>query len=505
MINIEFTEKFHENAAHICVFIDEQGSKSDNTELLDKKYHGIISKVIKDKENFSGKFGQVKHLTLQNENFEICNIYLIGTGSDKEINIPKVQDLGGLAARLLLSTRSKTGIIESKLLGKISSEEVAANLGFGATLRSFNFDKYKTTIEPDQKNILEKIEIFSQSNKNQDKTPGELFLELESVARGIFKAREVISEPGNVLYPETYSNIIEESLRGLNVNVEILGETEMKALGMNALLGVGQGSTKESKLVIMTYNGAEDSSEAPVAFIGKGVTFDTGGISIKPAKGMEEMKYDMSGSAAVFGTIMALAGRGAKINAVGVVGLVENMPGGNAQRPGDVVKSMSGQTIEVINTDAEGRLVLADALWYTQERFKPAIMIDLATLTGAISIALGDAYAGLFSNNDELAKKLQDAGKDTGEELWRLPLHSSYDKMIESEIADLSNLGSPSGKASSSTAAQFLQKFVNKVSWAHLDIANVANSSKASHVCPKGAVGFGIKLLNHFVKKYYEK
>jgi leucyl aminopeptidase len=283
----------------------------------------------------------------------------------------------------------------------------------------------------------------------------------------------------------------------------VLGKAEMTKLGMGALLGVGQGSANESQLVVMQWKGNPKSKDKPLAILGKGVTFDTGGISIKPAAGMEDMKWDMGGSAVVIGLMRALAGRKAKVNVVGVVGLVENMPSGTAQRPGDVVRSMSGQTIEVINTDAEGRLVLADALWYTQQRFKPEFMIDLATLTGAIIIALADQHAGLFSNNDQLSDRLIAAGKATGEPLWRFPLTDEYDKMINSDIADMQNVGGRG--AGSITAAQFLLRFVNKVPWAHLDIAGMAWSKADKPITPKGATAFGVRLLNRFLADNYEK
>ncbi|MBX9697716.1 MAG: leucyl aminopeptidase, partial [Alphaproteobacteria bacterium] len=296
--------------------------------------------------------------------------------------------------------------------------------------------------------------------------------------------------------------VIKEELEPLGVSVEILGRTELEKLGMGALLGVGQGSVREQKLVVMQWKGT-DASAQPIAFIGKGVTFDTGGISIKPAGGMEDMKYDMAGAGAVVGTLAALAGRKARVNAVGVVGLVENMPSGSAIRPSDILTSMSGQTIEVLNTDAEGRLVLCDALWYTQDRFKPKFMINLATLTGAIVIALGDQFAGLFSNDDALSKNLLEMAEKTGERLWRFPLDDSFDRDIDSTIADVKNI-SNGRKAGSITAAQFLQRFVNKTPWAHLDIAGLAWTEKALPTIEKGATGYGVRLLNALVEEFYE-
>jgi leucyl aminopeptidase len=290
-------------------------------------------------------------------------------------------------------------------------------------------------------------------------------------------------------------------LSKLGVKVEVLGDARMKKLGMGALLGVGQGSARESQLIVMQWNGAA-ASKKPVALVGKGVTFDSGGISLKPGAGMEMMKFDMGGAAAVIGTMKALAGRKAKVNAVGVVGAVENMPSSKAQRPGDVVTSMSGQTIEVINTDAEGRLVLADVLWYTQKRFKPQFMINLATLTGAIIVSLGYEYAGLFSNDDKLVERLTKAGEAENEKVWRLPTHDNYDKHIKSDIADMKNVGG-SG-AGSISAAKFLERFVNKVPWAHIDIAAMVWPKEGSDVNPKGASGFGVRLLDRLVADYYE-
>ena len=295
-----------------------------------------------------------------------------------------------------------------------------------------------------------------------------------------------------------------KALESLGVEVKILGEKEMKKLGMGSLLGVGQGSIHESQLVIMKWNGSKNKKKKPIAFIGKGVSFDTGGVSLKPANGMEEMKYDMGGSAVVIGLMKALAGRRAKVNAIGVVGLVENHIGSKAQRPSDVVKSYSGQTIEVLNTDAEGRLVLADALWYTQEQYKPEFMIDLATLTGAIIVALGDEYAGLFSNNDNLSKQIFDSGEKVEEKVWRMPLHKNYDKLINSKNADMQNINYVGG-AGSTTAAQFLQRFIlNKTPWAHLDIAGMAFSKYGGALNSSGATGFGVRLLNQLIEENYE-
>ena len=365
----------------------------------------------------------------------------------------------------------------------------------GLKLKSYEFNLYKSKKE--QKLIL----ISVIGNKKKITIQNEL--RFKAIEEGTFFARDLVSEPPNILNPKEYVNRLLK-LRKLGIKVTAYNESQMKKLGMHSLLGVGQGSINESFLVTLEWNGNRKDKKAPLSFVGKGVCFDTGGISLKPAKFMEEMKYDMAGSAVVAGLIQTLATRKAKVNAVGVVGLVENMPGGNAQRPGDIVKAYNGKTIEVLNTDAEGRLVLADALSFAEAKFKPRFMIDLATLTGAIIMALGEEYAGLFSNNDDLSNKIFKVGEKVKEKVWRLPLHDNYDKLINSTIADMQNINY-SGGAGSITAAQFLQRFVtSKTPWAHLDIAGMAFSKKAANLNPGGATGFGVRLLNQLIEEYYE-
>ena len=365
----------------------------------------------------------------------------------------------------------------------------------GLKLKSYEFNLYKSKKE---KKLIT-INVFG--NKNKSTTQNEL--RFKAIEEGTFFARDLVSEPPNVLNPREYANRLLK-LKKLGIKVTVYNESQMKNLGMHSLLGVGRGSVNESFLVTLEWNGNKKDKKSPLSFVGKGVCFDTGGISLKPAKFMEEMKYDMAGSAVVAGLIQTLAIRKAKVNAVGVVGLVENMPGGNAQRPGDIVKAYNGKTIEVLNTDAEGRLVLADALSFTEAKFKPRFMIDLATLTGAIIMALGEEYAGLFSNNDELSNKIFKVGEKVKEKVWRLPLHDNYDKLINSPIADMQNINY-SGGAGSITAAQFLQRFVtNKTPWAHLDIAGMAFSKKAANLNPGGATGFGVRLLNQLIEEHYE-
>ena len=364
----------------------------------------------------------------------------------------------------------------------------------GLKLKSYEFDKYKTKKEKKTINIKVNGDKIKSSSQHQ--------IKFRALEEGSFFARDLVSEPGNILHPDEYAKRI-NSLKKIGLKINIYDDKKLKKLGMNALLGVGQGSIRGSYLVTMEWNGAKNNS-SPLAFVGKGVCFDTGGYSLKPAKFMEDMTYDMAGSATVVGLMMSLALRKSKINAVGVVGLVENMVGGNAQRPGDIVKSYSGKTIEILNTDAEGRLVLADALTFTEKKFKPKFMIDLATLTGAIIVSLGSEYAGLFSNNDELSKKLLKAGEKVNEKLWRMPLHKNYDKLINSKNADMQNINYVGG-AGSTTAAQFLQRFIlNKTPWAHLDIAGMAFSKYGGALNSGGATGFGIRLLNQLIEDDYE-
>lgn len=376
-----------------------------------------------------------------------------------------------------------------------------ATIGLGILLRSYKFDRYKskkTAPGEEPENEAARSYTIAAAAPEEARVA---FAVSQAVADGVMFARDLVNEPANVLTTTEYAARI-EALASTGLDIEVLDEARMGDLKMRALLGVAQGSPMPPRLCIMRWNGGPEG-EAPVAFVGKGVIFDTGGISIKPAAGMDEMKGDMGGSAAVVGLMRALAGRKAKVNAIGVVGLVENAVDGNAQRPGDIVTAMSGTTIEVLNTDAEGRLVLADALWYTQDRFKPKFMVNLATLTGAIIVALGNHHAGLFSNNDELANRLLAAGLETGEKVWRMPLGKEYDKLIEGKFADIKNIGA--GRAAgATTAAQFLQRFVNDVPWAHLDVAGTAMGSPANEYNQSWASGFGVRLLNKLVEEHYE-
>lgn len=373
-----------------------------------------------------------------------------------------------------------------------------ARAALGARLGSYRFDKYRTKLPASKKPSVKSVKVAIENPAKARKAYGNFY---GPVGDGTLLARDLVMEPANVLYPKAYATRIKK-LEDLGLKVEVLGEKKMKTLGMNALLGVGKGSARESQLVIMKWTGGK-AKDKPVCLVGKGVTFDTGGISLKPGAGMWDMKGDMGGSAAVVGAMTALASRQAKANVIGIVGLVENMPDGNAQNPGDIVKSMSGQTIDVQNTDAEGRLVLCDAIWYARERFKPKALVDLATLTGAILISLGHEYAGVFSNSDEIAGQLDAAAQSSGEKVWRLPMGKAFDKLLDSPHADMKNIG---GRlAGSITAAQFLGRFVGDTPWAHIDIAGTAWKGKSSDPRePSWATGYGARLMNRFIADNYE-
>jgi leucyl aminopeptidase len=426
-------------------------------------------------------------------------LIVVGVGAAKDSKEADFAILGGFVMGKLAGAR-RALVAFAPPPGADWRAEAATDFLLGMALRAYRFDKYKTKKKEDDESSGESpavtigVEDLAAVRR--------IARSRQAVAEGVTLARNLVNEPPNVLYPTEFAKRL-GALTKLGVQVSVLDEKAMAKLGMGSLLGVGQGSSKESRLVVMRWNGARNAKQKPVAFVGKGVCFDTGGISIKPGAGMEDMKGDMAGAACVSGLMHALAGRKAKVNAIGAVGLVENMPDGDAIRPGDILTSMSGQTIEIINTDAEGRLVLADVLWYVQEKFKPAFMIDLATLTGAILVALGQEHAGLFSNNDELAARLIEAGKATKERVWRMPLDPTYDKLIDSRFADMKNTGGRHG--GSITAAQFLQRFVNGVPWAHLDIAGTGMGSAVSEINRSWGSGWGVRLLDRLVADHYEQ
>ncbi len=448
---------------------------------------------------FTGAKGQ--SLLMLGQSGDVARLMLLGVGKGRDLDARSAEAMGGsiVADANAAGQKAVTVVVDVPKGTKLTPGQVAAHIALGAQLRGYRFSKYKTKDKPEQKPSVEQITVVLAGPAEARKA----YAALEPVIDAVFMTRDLVSEPPNVLYPETFAQRAKE-LSKLGVKVEVLGEAEMKKLGMGSLLGVGQGSERESQLLIMRWmNGPKD--QKPVALIGKGVTFDTGGISIKPSGGMEDMKWDMGGAGAVTGAMRLIAGRKAKANVIGVCALVENMPDGNAQRPGDVVTSMSGQTIEVINTDAEGRLILCDAMWYAQEKFKPQAMVELSTLTGAIVVALGHERAGMFSNNTPLSNKLRAAGALMGEKMWRMPLGPNYDKLIDSEIADMKNV-SNGRDGGSITAAQFLQRFVQEgVAWAHIDIAGMAWSGKGNATTPKGATAYGVRMLDRFIADNYEK
>ncbi|MBN9320352.1 MAG: leucyl aminopeptidase [Caulobacterales bacterium] len=483
------------NGTALAVFAFEGGTLSAPAAALDSALGGALSRAVAA-GRFKGSKGQSLEL-LAPQGVEASRVLLIGLGPEADLNGAAVES-GAASAYAAAKLSGATELLIRHPQCPTNPAARAAKAAFGARLASYRFDRYRTTEKADKKPSITTVKVAVEDAAAAQAA----YAPLAALGDAIVFSRDLVSEPANILYPAEYARRAKE-LESLGLKVEVLGEDDMAKLGMGSLLGVGQGSRRESQLVVMQWLGAADPASQPIAFVGKGVTFDTGGISIKPADGMEDMKWDMGGSAAVIGLMHALAGRKAKVNAIGVLGLVENMPDGNAQRPGDIVTSMSGQTIEVINTDAEGRLVLADALWYTQDRFKPQFMVDLATLTGAIIIALGKDYAGLYANDDALADKLLAASKAENELLWRMPLPAAYEKQIESLAADMKNVGGRPG--GSITAALFLQKYVAGLPWAHLDIAGVAWRQPSSDpTIPEGAAGFGVRLLNRLVADNYE-
>ena len=483
-VKIDYSKKeLNKTSSNTVLFIDEKFNINtikrfiSNTEFI--YINDLIKNIDKKKNIFTFEISSKKSIIL----IVIKN----------KLQLSNIENIGAEFYGLLNQRKSNEYFINSdSVVGKYNN--FLAHFIHGIKLKSYEFKKYKT------KKNNKVISINIVGNKNKPSAQSQL--RFNAIEEGTFFTRDLVSEPGNVLHPDEYARRL-INLKKTGLKITILDEKKLKKLGMFSLLGVGMGSVRGSYLVTMEWNGAKNNSK-PLAFVGKGVTFDTGGYSLKPAKFMEDMTYDMAGSAAVVGLMKTLALRKAKINAVGVVGLVENMVSGIAQRPGDIVKSYSGKTIEVLNTDAEGRLVLADALTYTEKKFKPKFIIDLATLTGAIIVSLGSEYAGLFSNDEKLSKQIINAGNKVEEKLWRMPLHKNYDKLINSKNADMQNINYVGG-AGSTTAAQFLQRFIlNNTPWAHLDIAGMAFSKYGGSLNSGGATGFGVRLLNELVEENYE-
>jgi leucyl aminopeptidase len=501
MLDIAFAKAVLPKTGVLVLPLAEGAALEGMAATLDEALGGGLTRAL-EAAQFTGKKGQ--SATLLAPGAGLQKVVVIGLGKP-ETAARAAEALGGAAAAALAKETA------ASLLAAGMDPTLAAHIGLGARLRSYRFDKYRTTVKDDEKPKLTRLTILAADPVKSRAA----YAPLAAVAEGVEFTRDLVTEPANVLYPAEFADRT-EGLKKLGLKIEVFDKKDLEKLGFGSLLSVSWGSAREPRMVVLQWLGAsglmkEDGKKPkkpkdPIVFVGKGVTFDTGGISIKPAAGMEDMKWDMAGAGTVVGLMAALAGRKARVDAVGLVGLVENMPSGTAVRPGDVVKSYSGQTIEILNTDAEGRLVLADVLYYAQERFAPKYMIDLATLTGAIIVGLGHEYAGLFSNNDDLAEKLLAAGKVTGEGVWRMPLApngESYDKNLDSPIADVKNIGG--GRAGGSiTAAQFLQRFVNGKPWAHLDIAGMAWATKDGAVTPKGATAFGVRLLDRLVADHFE-
>jgi len=499
-MKISFAEFDLSRSGAIVVGVWEGGELTRPARQIDEASGGAVARALAGAGRFRGKKRELLAI-VGPAGIAASQIVLAGLGKPDEADARTLQDLGGTLVAHLNSAGEKAATVAVDLGAgaALSEADASAQVAFGAALRAYRFDRYRTTEKPERKPTLAKLTVTA----TEPNAAKRAYRDLDAAAESVAFARDLISEPANVIYPETFAERA-ESLTELGLKVEILDEKQLKKLGMGALLGVGQGSARPSRVVVLQWNGGADGA-APLAFVGKGVTFDTGGISIKPAAGMEDMKGDLAGAACVTGLIQALAVRKAKVNAVGVIGLVENMPDGNAQRPGDIVTSMSGQTIEIINTDAEGRLVLADVLWYAAKRFKPRFMVDLATLTGAIIVALGQEYAGMFSNDDKLCERLTKAGELTGELVWRMPLSAAYDKMIDSKFADMKNTGG-SRWGGAITAAQFIQRHVaDKTPWAHLDIAGTGFDSRQSDINKSWGSGWGVRLLDRLVADYYER
>jgi leucyl aminopeptidase len=482
-MQVRFADRLPEG--EFALVIPASGADADSVRNLG----GAMTDAL-TRQRFDGEAGSVA------EHFhEGRRVVVVGLGRNGKAG-DSAEKVGGNAVAKLLTSGEKHAVFDLTGLG--FDADAAAKVGLGAALRSWRYDRYRTRLKDKQKPTLDQVTIVGGGEGAEQRYASRW----QPVFEGVSLTRELVTEPANIIYPETFVERARKALEGSGVDIEVLDRAAMEKLGMGALLGVAQGSAREARLMVLKWNGGGQGAQ-PVAFVGKGVTFDTGGISIKPAAGMEAMKWDMGGAGAVVGAMKALALRKAKANIVGICGLVENMPSGTAQRPGDVVTTMSGQTVEVINTDAEGRLVLADAITYVTREHKPSAIIDLATLTGAILVALGHEFAGLFSNNDELAGELLEAAAESGDKLWRMPLAEPFDRLIDSPIADMKNVGPREG--GSITAAQFIQRFVeNGTRWAHIDMAGKAWTDKAGATYDKGATGFGVRLLDQYVEDALE-
>ncbi|MBI4031674.1 MAG: leucyl aminopeptidase [Proteobacteria bacterium] len=506
-LTISFQTKMPARSDAVIVPVYRENKLPPAAQKLDKSCGGLISHHLKKQSKFKGDRGQI--LTIAAPRSVPCaHIILAGLGEALKLDLPACEAAGGKAFLALAAAGAQTAtfltddMAEAK---KVKAAAAAAHMAFGAKLRSYRFDRYKTAKSKDGSKPLSKI-IVCPGSIATDKA----YKKLDKVAGGIFLARDLVNEPPNMLYPDSFAKRIQRELTPLGVEVEIFDEKKMKKLGFGAHLAVGQGSAFKPRVVVMRWHGGVGKKgkamKSPLAFVGKGLTFDTGGVNLKPTGGVEDMKYDMGGAASVVGLMKVLAARKCKTPVVGIVGLAENALDGSSYRPSDILRSLSGKTIEVLNTDAEGRLVLADALTYVQRNYKPRFVIDLATLTGAIVVALGAEYCGLFSNSDKLWEQMDRAGAASGEPLWRMPLNESFSRELDSHIADVKSIGNLGRNAGSSIAACFLERFIeDKTPWAHMDIAGVAFAKSEKPFCPKGSgTGFGIRLLDRLIADHYE-
>jgi leucyl aminopeptidase len=501
-MQISFTSLPTTSSGALVVGALDGGVLTPSAAAADKASGGALTRA-KGASRFAGKSDQVLEV-LAPANIESSRILLVGLGSAADFDGRAAERMAAsIVGRLFTSGEKElTFAIDPPEGTKLKAGVLAAHIAMGAKLRSYTFNTYRTKNLEEFEPTLETVRVSTTDVASATRA----WASNEAVATGVYFARDLMNEPPNVLFPQEFAKRATDMVTKLGVTVEILGEKEMDELGMGSLLAVGHGSVCQSQLVVMRWNGARSENDAPVAFVGKGVCFDSGGLSLKPTAGMMGMKGDMGGAAAVTGAMIALATRKARVNAVGLIGLVENMPSGNALRPDDVLTSMSGQTIEVLNTDGEGRLVLADVLTYAQRTFKPQFVIDLATLTGAVMVALGNENAGVFSNNDQLAVRIMEAGREFGETVWRLPLGDAYDKLLKSKIADMKNVSSNHPQAGSIVGAQFLQRFIENTPWAHLDITGVAwQDGELKPHAPTWGVGWGVRLLDRLVADHYEK
>jgi leucyl aminopeptidase len=504
--SVSFTKKEDSKADCIVVGVYQDNKLTSSAKEVNERENGLISSCLSGNKRFKGKNGE--SLIIPVDRKHLKRIVVLGLGKADKLDKLGFENLGGKLFSVLTANGSQNinihldGIEDLK---DSTTAETASHLALGLRLKSYKFDKYKSRNDEDENIEIEAISVITDAY-SAAKT---LFDSLDAVSKGVFFARDLVNEPPNTLHPESYAERIKNDLKPLGVEVEILDEKKLHKLGFGALLAVGQGSIRESRVVIMKWNGANKSKKSdknPIALVGKGVTFDTGGISLKPGAEMDLMKMDMGGSAAVVGTMKAIAERKAKANVIGIVGLVENMPSDRAYRPGDIITSHSGKTIEVLNTDAEGRLVLADIMTYIQENYKPEVIIDLATLTGAIMVALGYEYCGAFANDNSLWDQIEKASKQTGEKFWRMPLDEAYRKEMESEVADLKNLGSLGRYGGACSAAGFLEHFVQEgTKWAHIDIAGTAWWKSDRPTTPKGGTGFAVRTLNELIANNFER